>query len=350
MLKVSLASNVEVIFRDVRQAPFKIYGLYEPTRENVFKRLPDEIGLNTNSGVARHYLCTAGGRVRFSTNADHFVIRVEFPYEAKYDHMPRTNVCGFDLYEDTPMGSKFLGVFRPGTNDISHGYESVITLPDRRMRSLTLNFPSYNPVNSLMIGIDSDAPLSEGAKYRSDKPIVYYGSSITEGGCASRPGNTYQAIIARKLDLDYINLGFSGNARAEENIVEYMAGLDMLAFVSDYDHNAPDAEYLSATHCRMYKMIREKQPDLPYIMLSRPDFQHDRAQSIARRNVIIDTYRYALSQGDKNVYYIDGESIFRGCDEDSCTVDGTHPNDLGFAKMAEVIECELRRALRNSVL
>ena len=84
----------------------------------------------------------------------------------------------------------------------------------------------------------------------------------------------------------------------------------MLAFVADYDHNAPKVDYLAETHCRMYKIIREKNPDLPYIMLSRPDFQKSRADSIARRNVVIDTYRYALAQGDKNIYYIDGESIF----------------------------------------
>ncbi len=349
MLKATLDGEVGIIFRDVREAPFRIYGLYNPTTEKVFKRLPDGVGLNVNAGVARHYLCTAGGRARFSTDSRHIIIRVKMPYESKYDHMPRTNVCSFDLYEDTPTGGRFLGVFRTGTGDISSGYEAVINLPDSRMRSLTLNFPSYNPVDSLMIGLDSDAALGEGAVYRADKPIVYYGSSITEGGCASRPGNTYESVIARRLDLDYINLGFSGNALAEENIVEYMAGLNMLAFVSDYDHNARDAEYLAQTHCRMYKAIREKHPELPYIMLSRPDFQKEREQSIARRNVIIDTYRYALSQGDKNVYYIDGESFFSGPDEDLCTVDGTHPNDLGFAKMAERIECELRRALKKSI-
>ncbi|MBQ7384686.1 MAG: SGNH/GDSL hydrolase family protein [Clostridia bacterium] len=348
MLKTTLDGEVGIIFHDIRKAPFKIYGLYKPETESVFKRMPDEVGLNVNKGVARHYICTAGGRVRFSTDSRHIVIRTVMPYEARYDHMPRTNVCGFDLYEDTSVGSRFVGTFRPGTADISHGYEAVINLPDSCVRSLTINFPSYNPVSSLEIGLDADSTLGDGARYRTDKPIVYYGSSITQGGCASRPGNTYESIISRRLGLDYINLGFSGNALAEESIVEYMSGLDMLVFVSDYDHNARSVEYLADTHCRMYKMIREKHPDIPYIMLSRPDFQKEREQSILRRNVIIDTYRYALSQGDKNVYYIDGESLFRGPDEDSCTVDGTHPTDLGFAKMAEAIECELRRALRNA--
>ena len=346
MVTQTLEGEIGMVFRDVREEPFKIYGLYDPRGQEVFKRLPDEIGQNVNPGVAKLYYCTAGGRVRFSTNSQHIVIRVKMPYEGKYDHMPRTNVCGFDLYEDTEMGSFYLGTFKPGIGDISEGYEASLSLSGgRRERKLTINFPSYNPIDSLKIGLCADATLGEGAKYRHELPIVYYGSSITQGGCASRPGNTYQSMICRRNNLDFINLGFSGNGRAEVNMVEYLAGMKMLAFVADYDHNAPKVDYLAETHCRMYKIMREKNPDLPYIMMSRPDFQKSRADSIARRNVVIDTYRYALAQGDKNVYYIDGESIFRGPYEDSCTVDGTHPTDLGFALMADAIERELMRAL-----
>jgi hypothetical protein len=127
-----------------------------------------------------------------------------------------------------------------------------------------------------------------------------------------------------------------------------MASLKMLAFVSDYDHNAPDAKYLAETHCRLYKIIRASNPQIPYIMLSRPDYDVNVAESIERRDVIIDTYRYAREQGDKNVYYIDGEGIFRGPDEDLCTVDGSHPTDVGFLKMADAVERILVRALRKS--
>ena len=131
----------------------------------------------------------------------------------------------------------------------------------------------------------------------------------------------------------------------EDNIVEYMATLPMSAFVSDYDHNAPNPTHLKNTHCKMYQKIREKNPDVPYIMLSRPDVDNNYDESILRRDVIYDTYRFAREQGDRNVYYIDGKSIFQGKYTDMCTVDGCHPTDLGFALMADHIEAELQRAM-----
>ena len=96
--------------------------------------------------------------------------------------------------------------------------------------------------------------------------------------------------------------------------------------------------------------VREKQPKIPYIMISLPDFDKSYNQSIARRDVVIDTYRYAREAGDRHVYYVDGQGIFRGPDEELCTVEGTHPNDMGFMKMAETIERVLRRSLRHGYL
>lgn len=350
MLVCTKINEPDIRFLDVRGEPFDIYGLYNPKTEPVFKRLPDELGLNVNSGVARLYLCTAGGRVRFSTDSSYVAIKCVMPYIKKYDHMPLTCVCGFDLYIDEEncfgCSSRFHRPYRPGT-DLEGGYESVLHFPDRRMRYFTINFPTYNPVDSLYIGIEKTAEIGHGLSYRSPLPIVYYGSSITQGACASHPGNTYQSIICRRMNLDYVNLGFSGSARGEENIARYMAELTMLAFVCDYDYNAPDVAHLLATHRPLYDIIREKNPDIPYIMLSRPDYDRNVADSIARRNVVIDTYHYARAQGDKNVYYIDGQGIFRGPDEDLCTVDGSHPTDIGFLKMADSIERILVRALRK---
>ena len=154
-------------------------------------------------------------------------------------------------------------------------------------------------------------------------------------------------MVGRFLNIDHVNLGFSGNAKAEDTMVAYLSGLKMSAFVSDYDHNARNVDRLRATHQKMYDAIREKNPDVPYLMLSRPDYLANVQDSIARRQVVIDTYHYAVAKGDRNVYYIDGSAIFRGPFEDCCTVDGTHPNDLGFAKMAEAVYAVLARALRD---
>lgn len=339
-----------LVWYSAKEAPFEIYGLYEPAADGDFRRMPDDVAAATNNGVKRNARHTAGGRVRFSTNSRRVAIRVRMPYVTRYAHMPLTGSASFDLYTDTPTGSCFAAVFKP-TVDITDGFELTHTFAKAQERFLTLNFPLYSPVSSLEIGLDAGSSLGAGKKYTGTRlPVVFYGSSITQGACASRPGLSYQSMISRRLDIDFINLGFSGNARAELPIVEYMAALPMSAFVSDYDHNAPNVDYLRETHCRMYRMIREKNPDIPYIMLSRPDYTtHSEADSSARRRVVEDTFRYAREQGDKSVWYIDGEGIFRGPEEDACTTDGSHPNDLGFMKMADSIGRILRRAMRRNI-
>ena len=120
----------------------------------------------------------------------------------------------------------------------------------------------------------------------------------------------------------------------------------MSAFVCDYDHNAPSAEHLRNTHLKLYQKIRAAHPTIPFLIMSKPDFNYSlnpQSENKLRRDVIYETYRYAISNGDQNVYFIDGESIFRGPYEDMCTVDGCHPNDLGMALMADAVSETLRR-------
>lgn len=349
ILDTSLKES-DIVFYNTRRDPFKVYGLYKYRTESVCRRLPLDIAEATSSSVAHLALETAGGRLRFSTDSSYVAIKAVMPYINRFAHMPMTGTTGFDLYVDTDGGSRFVKSFKPDVS-IQGGYESIIKFGSRKMRFITINFPSYNAVDDLYIGLQSDARVGLGEFYRSKLPIVYYGSSITQGACSSRPGLIYQNIITRRLDFDYMNLGFSGSGRAELPLVNYMASLNMLAFVNDYDHNAPSVDYLRETHQRMYDIIRTSHPDIPYIMLSRPDFVTNKpAEAAARRDVIVDTFRYARKNGDNNVYYIDGEGIFRGPDEDCCTVDGTHPNDIGMIKMADAIGRIIERALRGNPL
>jgi len=126
-----------------------------------------------------------------------------------------------------------------------------------------------------------------------------------------------------------------------------MASLPMSVFVSDYDYNAPSVEHLKNTHEKLYRKIREKNPTVPYIMLSRPsaDVSSSYETVCRRREIVFETFMKARAEGDKNVFYIDGESIFRGRDADAATVDGAHPNDYGFILMANAIEAEILHAL-----
>ena len=164
---------------------------------------------------------------------------------------------------------------------------------------------------------------------------MYYGSSVTQGGCASRPGMSYQGIISRRFDYDFINLGFSGNAKGEDAIAEYIKNLDMSVFVYDYDYNAPTVEHLNSTHEKMFKTIRKVNPNLPVIMMSRPKFNLTEIEE-QRLNIIKTTYENAILKGDKNVYLLDGKKLTELCKNDG-TVDNCHPTDLGFFSMAKAV-------------
>lgn len=345
-LKVEPAvGEKDVVFYDAKNEPFDLYGFYMPQIEPEFKRLPDGVAKNVSQGVASLYKNTAGGRVRFCTDSRYIAIKVEFSHFSHMSHMPLLSSAGFDIYLDCPQSgtNRFYDVFKPAAS-MKDGFESKIVFGDRKLRYVTINFPSYSSVTSLKIGLQQGATVGHGLLYRNMLPIVYYGSSITQGACSSRPGNAFANIISRRTNTDFLNLGFSGSARGEEAIAQYIAMLPMSVFVSDFDHNHNNADELQKLHWRLYEIIREKNPDLPYLILSRPDFNKRSYGSISVpcRDAIYENYRRARSIGDKNVYFIDGSSIFRNANEDMCTVDTTHPNDYGFHLMADAIECELR--------
>ena len=348
----SVLNKDGISFYDVRKAPFSIYGLYDYKNQPIFRRLPEDVAKATNDGVVMLSKNTSGGRVRFSTDSPFVCIKVTMNTIHRFSHMPASNAAGFDIFVDDPDGyeSRYHKSFLPPWDVNDNGYESRVDFKSRKMRHFTINMPSYSGVTDMFVGIADDATLSSGLEYRDMPPVVYYGSSITQGGCASRPGNIYQNVVCRRTNIDYINLGFSGSGRGEDAIVDYMASLDMCAFVCDYDHNAPSIEHLAATHYKMYEKIRAAHPDIPYIMLSKCDLDNEYDYNLARRDVVFESFRRARANGDKNVYYIDGPSIFRGKYQNMCTVDSCHPNDLGFALMADAITAELERAFTQGML
>ena len=189
--------------------------------------------------------------------------------------------------------------------------------------------------------------MRKAKPYTYTKPVLFYGSSITQGGCASHAGAEHVGAVCRWLDADHINLGFSGSARAEKPMQEYLASLDPSVFVLDYDHNAPNPEYLEQTHYPLYETIRKAHKTTPIIFITRPDFEVD-AFGDARRAVIYNTYCKAKNQGDDLVWFIDGETMFGSHERSACTVDTCHPNDLGFYRMATTIYPVLKEALKKA--
>lgn len=335
----------DVAFYNVRQEPFEVYGLYDYKNGDHFLRMPEEESYKVSTPVHNISLASAGGRVRFCTDSEYIAIDARMMSIYRGPHFPLTGGAGFDLYIDFPEfgTSRYRHTFVP-PYDMKDGYTSKVKFGSRELRYFTINFPTYSRVSELYIGIQQDATLGGGMKYLDKAPIIYYGSSITQGGCCSRPGNAYQAVVSRRLNMDFVNLGFSGNAKGETAMAEYIAKQPMSVFVCDYDYNAPNVEHLENTHYNFYEIIRKARPELPIVLMSKCDVDNmTPAVTVKRRDVIIETYRRARENGDKNIYFIDGAEVYRGPYEDMCTVDRCHPNDIGFALMADAVEAQLRR-------
>lgn len=326
----------ELIFYNVKEKPFKIYGLYEPEAYGKFQRMPQSVAMHGGPNLPALAYNTAGGRVRFKTDSGRMILRVQTNHKGQMFHATPLMEAGFDVYIDNGASSRLLGATKPAFAQRESGYEIAFGLGGDGVKELTVNMPLYGDVYDMQIGLDGGAGVWEHTPYKHENPAVFYGSSITQGGCASRPGKSYQAIISRKYDLNYINLGFSGSAKAEDEVVDFLASLEMSAFISDYDHNAPSPDHLQQTHHRMYEKIRKAHPDIPYFMVTKPDFAY-RPEDIERRCIIMESYLKAYRNGDRNVYFIDGSAFFNGVDMGDCTVDCCHPTDDGFARMAQYI-------------
>lgn len=328
-------------FRDAETAPFKIYGVFK--ENDSFRRMPEKIAGSISEGVHVMHSKAAGGRVRFVTDSPYVAIKTEYKPNIM-PHCASTGSAGFDMYGEYNGEIRYEGTFVPPA-DVQDGYESVKDFQECHERIVTINFPLFSRVDKLYIGLKEGAILKKAPEYEIKIPIVYYGSSITNGGCASKPGSSYESILSRRFNCDFINLGFNGSAKGEDGIIEYIAGLDMSIFVMDYDYNAPSTEHLQATHSKMFQTVREAHPDLPIIILPRPKYYLTMEEE-KRHEIIYHTYQTAKEQGDDNVYFISGRKLMELVG-DNGTVDGCHPTDSGFFSMAcaigEVFETILRK-------
>ncbi len=323
---------------DALQPPFSLHGVFY--QDGRFRRLPEETAAAASEGVLALHAHCAGGRVRFRTDSPYVAVQAVMGEVGKMSHFALTGSAGFDLYE----GQTFLAAFQPRFH-ITDSLFGSVTLEEGRMRELTLHLPLYSEVRELTILLDRDAALLPVDPYPAP-PVVFYGSSITQGGCASRPGTAYPAVVCRRLGLDHINLGFSGSAKGEPAIRAHLAGLPMSAFVLDYDHNAPSAEHLAATYEPLLLAVRQTHPHIPILCLTRPiDRAGDQA---ARQQVMEAAVANARARGDGQVYFVDVKEYLsaQGVLEEA-SVDGSHPNDLGFFFLAQAVEPVLNAALNT---
>ena len=334
----------DAIFANVRCGAFKILGLFYSEEEELFRRVPKAVAEATSEGVAHCAKQAAGGRIRFRTNSPYVVIDMKNARFWGGGNLNIAGIGGVDVYD----GCDFKGALAHDFNVDKYRLVGTVELGDG-WHDVTVHTPPFCVVKDAWIGLADSAEIEEAKPYKYDKPVVFYGSSITHGACASRPGLSYENQLVRQLDFNYINLGFSGSAKAEPAIAEYVAGLDMSVFVYDYEHNTPSIDHLRESHERMFLTVREKHPDIPIIIISaprRPDIDRD---ELTRREILRTTCENAKARGDKNVYFIAGNEFFEGNVGVDFSIDSCHPTDVGFYFMAKKIAPVLKKCLEDSV-
>lgn len=315
----------------------RIYGAAETAP--CYRRVPAALEPQLRPALAELCSLSSGIRARFKTDSPYILLHIQWDAEYLNSVIWHGMRC-FDLFSVHDGKQAFEALFKNPLHPEETQDFSFQTKGD--MREFLLNWPLYNRIFKVYIGLQAGSRLEPGSGYYNDLPVVFYGSSITQGGYASRPGNSYENVLSRALNMDYVNLGFSGNCLGDTPMVDHMAQLPMSCFVCDYDHNTPNAEFLEKTHFEVYRRIREKNPALPFVMVTRPDYT---PKDAARRCVVMDSYQKARAAGDQNVYFIDGAAFYAGEERDVCTFDGVHPNDLGLYRMAQGMVHTLRRIL-----
>ena len=287
----------DVKYYDVKNDPFRIYGVWFDGER--FVRLPKDVAPQVSVGMTHAYSSASGGRVRFITDSPYVAIKCEFALVGRNEATPLSATAAIEMSVDGEFG----GVFRtsPDFRDEVHiGVTDIRAGEGEHL--ITLFMPTHSHLSALYVGLKPGAVVKSAPDHKYEKPIVFYGSSITHGTGATRSGNSYPAQISKRLDLNFINLGFGGLAKGEPAMAEYISTLDMAAFVYDYDFNAPTSEHLLNTHEPFFKIIREKNPDLPILMVSRPcSFRTGEKDTAERFAIIKRTYDNAKAVGDDDV-------------------------------------------------
>ncbi len=321
--------------------PLEVHGVPNFSKRKSLKRLSDDIMDKVPSLSVLGQRCP-GARVIFKTNSK----LINFTIEMEGVNLDIGSGLFQRLSSHVMVGERGKGHFAALVTSYDYNKSTATASLKREaaLEDITIWLPTSEVIKNVTVEIEDDAVIESPTPYKYSS-IVYYGSSITEGVNLSSAINSYSGIISERLSADYYNLGFPSNAKGEGELAEYIAEIpDMCVFVYDYDHNAPTLEHLEKTHEPFFKIIRDKHPALPVIMLTRPNIENSPDYK-ERREIVKRTFDRAVARGDENVWFIDGETLLGESERYLCTLDRTHPNDLGNYRMAEKITPVIKEAL-----
>ena len=342
------ASAQDIKYTDANELP--LYGKAVQETSGRYTRFPAAYEAESRKALWDLSLNSAGLYIRFRSDAPEIHAKwVNKNFQMP--HMTEVGIGGLDLYTLTTDGWRFVGAgftWKKGT----HHERKIVSNMKPQMREYMLYLPLYDSIDSLYVGVPDGSVIEAPAVARptTSKPVVMYGTSILQGGCATRAGMAHTAIISRKLDREVINLGFSGNAHLDPEVARLMAAVENPGvFVLDFVPNCA-AERINEKGEAFFRILREAHPNVPIVFVENPFFPHaivdEKTKSDIKANngALKNLYLKMKKEGQKKLYYITNEGMTG--DDGESFVDGVHLTDLGMLRYAEHVLPIIRKALK----
>ncbi len=318
-----------------------------------YDRLPNSLTTNVNAGVRGQLKHSSGMLFRFKTDSKKLSFKWKpLGKKLEMDHMPATGVSGIDVYRwDEPRG-KWLYVATGRIYDPKLGRLSIPWMPGDKC---IVNLPLYNGIETFSLGIDPEATLECAGPRTSgvEKPVVFYGTSITHGGCASRPGLGFVNIVGRRLDVPVTGLGFSGSGVMEYELSDVIARIDASCYVldciwnMDFEPEKKGPRSVQRNYEPFIRNLRAKRPGVPIVMAGACDVfcgaGKASAECKAMDGFLKALYDKLVAEGWRDLWFLPHDGMLG--DDFEGTVDGVHPNDIGMARMGEAYAAAVAKAL-----
>jgi len=341
----------EYQWHDPRRAPMQIAGLAWFEREVLLRRLPAKPTHKLPEAVENLADQVPGAQIRFRSNTRLVAVRVKLRGVACNATIPATGQCGFDLYVGPAGDQRFMSVTK--YDHTRSEYENLLfermRLP-ARLLDFALNFPLGMAIDDIQVGLETGARVEAPAPFAVEGPVVIYGTSITHGACASRPGMAYPSILGRRLNVDVVNLGFGGSGKGEPEVARTIAEIPSPAcLVLDYEANTSGLEHLRQTLPAFIAILRAAHPAVPILVATKIPVSHENFNDTQPERLRCRDYQKSVvddlrQRGDRHIHFLDVGALL-GSDFAEGTVDGVHPTTLGFKLMADVFEPCLRGLL-----
>lgn len=336
---MALCANAQDGWKYVCIDSFPLYGTAAVGASNRFSRLPDSLKGKVRDELWDLGQHTPGLTLRFRSDASQIKMKWRSLNKFSMNHMTPTGIRGLDLYTLTADSDwVFVGSARPSLSN-RHNESVVMRNMDPEMREYMLYLSLYDGVDSIYVGVDSAATVempAVGLPSRQ-KPVVMYGTSILQGGCANRPGMAHTCILQRMLNREVINLGFSGNGRLDPEIARLMASVDAGLYVIDVMPNVTTEQFVERIG-PFYQILRAARPDTPILLVENPEFPDIRFNKRTRDDNIEENAAmraFYEAANDPNMYYFYSADVLKGNVE--ATVDNAHFTDLGFTIYADAL-------------